>query len=273
MAASCTTWRACRSLSARTSFRTRNASRPPADRIDHPLDPDPRVGVGDLGRHVVDVGAHRPDRRVQRDKPGYLEHKLHRAVTPDAATASPTSPPGPRASRGGARTTRASVPWSPGPNGGSSRRCRRCTRSSTRGPSERPPGARLGFGHGSHSGGHRTDRRDRHLGGRRARAGAGGERIVGMARRPFDPAAHGWTKTEYRQGDILDRDAVDAGGRRGRGGAPRLPDHGLAGGEPAHQPDGHPERVRGDGGGAGRRAWSTRHRSRRTATTATTRFR
>jgi len=36
------------------------------------------------------------------------------------------------------------------------------------------------------------------------------ERIIGMARRPFDPTAQGWTKTEYRQGDILDRDAVDA---------------------------------------------------------------
>ena len=35
------------------------------------------------------------------------------------------------------------------------------------------------------------------------------ERVVGMARRPFDPAEHGWTKTEYRQGDILDRAAVD----------------------------------------------------------------
>lgn len=35
-------------------------------------------------------------------------------------------------------------------------------------------------------------------------------RIIGMARRPFDPAAHGWKKVEYRQGDILDRDAVDA---------------------------------------------------------------
>ena len=34
-------------------------------------------------------------------------------------------------------------------------------------------------------------------------------RIVGMARRPFDPAAHGWKKTEYRQGDVLDREAVD----------------------------------------------------------------
>lgn len=36
------------------------------------------------------------------------------------------------------------------------------------------------------------------------------DRILGMARRPFDPGAHGWTKTEYRQGDILDRPAVEA---------------------------------------------------------------
>lgn len=36
------------------------------------------------------------------------------------------------------------------------------------------------------------------------------DRILGMARRPFDTSAHGWTKTEYRQGDILDRDAVEA---------------------------------------------------------------
>jgi UDP-glucose 4-epimerase len=36
------------------------------------------------------------------------------------------------------------------------------------------------------------------------------ERIVGMARRPFDPASLGWTKTTYQQGDMLDRDAVDA---------------------------------------------------------------
>jgi UDP-glucose 4-epimerase len=35
------------------------------------------------------------------------------------------------------------------------------------------------------------------------------ERIVGMARRPFDPAAHGWARTEYRQGDILDRGSVE----------------------------------------------------------------
>lgn len=35
------------------------------------------------------------------------------------------------------------------------------------------------------------------------------ERVLGMARRPFQPAEAGWTKAEYRQGDILDRDAVD----------------------------------------------------------------
>ena len=34
------------------------------------------------------------------------------------------------------------------------------------------------------------------------------ERIVGMARRPFQPAVHGWTKTTYQQGDIMDH-AVD----------------------------------------------------------------
>ncbi len=36
------------------------------------------------------------------------------------------------------------------------------------------------------------------------------ERVVGMARRSFDPDAYGWEKVEYRQGDILDRDAVEA---------------------------------------------------------------
>jgi UDP-glucose 4-epimerase len=35
-------------------------------------------------------------------------------------------------------------------------------------------------------------------------------RIVGMARRPFDPAAHGWKKVEYRRGDITDRGSVEA---------------------------------------------------------------
>lgn len=36
------------------------------------------------------------------------------------------------------------------------------------------------------------------------------EKIVGMARRPFDPSTLGWIKTVYQQGDILDREAVDA---------------------------------------------------------------
>ncbi len=34
-------------------------------------------------------------------------------------------------------------------------------------------------------------------------------RVLGMARRPFDPAAEGWAKVSYRQGDILDRTALD----------------------------------------------------------------
>lgn len=33
-------------------------------------------------------------------------------------------------------------------------------------------------------------------------------RVVGIARRPFDPAEPGWTKTVYRQGDVRDRDAL-----------------------------------------------------------------
>jgi nucleoside-diphosphate-sugar epimerase len=35
-------------------------------------------------------------------------------------------------------------------------------------------------------------------------------RIIGMARRPFDPIANGWDKAEYRPGDIRDPDAVAA---------------------------------------------------------------
>ena len=35
------------------------------------------------------------------------------------------------------------------------------------------------------------------------------ERVIGMARRPFDIAGHGWEKTEYRRGDVLDREAVE----------------------------------------------------------------
>ncbi len=35
-------------------------------------------------------------------------------------------------------------------------------------------------------------------------------RVIGMARRPFDIGGQGWEKTEYRRGDILDREAVEA---------------------------------------------------------------
>src|SRR2546430_9066698 len=37
-----------------------------------------------------------------------------------------------------------------------------------------------------------------------------GRRILGMARRPFDPAARGWRKVFYRRGDVLDRPGVEA---------------------------------------------------------------
>jgi len=37
---------------------------------------------------------------------------------------------------------------------------------------------------------------------------AGIRKVIGMARRPFDPSELGLEKTEYRQGDILDRDSV-----------------------------------------------------------------
>ena len=35
------------------------------------------------------------------------------------------------------------------------------------------------------------------------------KKIVGMARREFDPASQGWKKTEYRQGDVQNRKSVD----------------------------------------------------------------
>ena len=34
------------------------------------------------------------------------------------------------------------------------------------------------------------------------------KKVVGMARRPFDPADQGWKKTEYRQGDVQDKKSV-----------------------------------------------------------------
>ena len=35
-------------------------------------------------------------------------------------------------------------------------------------------------------------------------------RIVGIARRPFDPAAYGWTKMRYHRGDVRDPEALQA---------------------------------------------------------------
>ena len=35
-------------------------------------------------------------------------------------------------------------------------------------------------------------------------------RIVGIARRPFDPAAYGWTKMKYHRGDVRDPAALQA---------------------------------------------------------------
>ena len=37
----------------------------------------------------------------------------------------------------------------------------------------------------------------------------GVDRIVGIARRPFDPLAHGWSKMEYRRGDVRDPAALE----------------------------------------------------------------
>src|SRR3954452_12403855 len=34
-------------------------------------------------------------------------------------------------------------------------------------------------------------------------------RIVGIARRPFDPTEHGWTKMTYRQGEVRDPEALE----------------------------------------------------------------
>jgi len=34
-------------------------------------------------------------------------------------------------------------------------------------------------------------------------------RVIGIARRPFDPAEHGWTKMEYRRGDVRDPGALE----------------------------------------------------------------
>lgn len=48
-------------------------------------------------------------------------------------------------------------------------------------------------------------------------------RIIGIARRPFGPAAHGWTKMEYRQGDVRDRRCTCCARRSCSGRTPPAP--------------------------------------------------
>src|SRR5262245_53662919 len=36
------------------------------------------------------------------------------------------------------------------------------------------------------------------------------ERVVGIARRPFDPLEHGWTKLQYERGDVRDPQALES---------------------------------------------------------------
>ena len=73
-------------------------------------------------------------------------------------------------------------------------------------------------------------------------------RIVGMARRPFDPAEHGWKRTEYRRGDVLDRDSVDAlVAERRRRRPPRVPDLREPRGDARGQPARLAQRLRGGG--------------------------
>ena len=51
-------------------------------------------------------------------------------------------------------------------------------------------------------------------------------RMVGIARRRFDPVDQGWTKMTYRRGDVRDRAALEeAFRRRGCGRAPGVLDH------------------------------------------------
>ena len=70
--------------------------------------------------------------------------------------------------------------------------------------------------------------------------------IRAMARSPFDPAAAGLRKTDYRRADVLDADVVGeviARGRRGR--PPRVRDHGKPRADDERQPRGLAQRVPG----------------------------
>ena len=87
-------------------------------------------------------------------------------------------------------------------------------------------------------------------------------RIVGMARRPFDPAAHGWKRTEYRRGDVLDRASVE-GLVEGADVVVHLAFVVAQGQQrdPPRQRRGLAQRLRGGRRGRARSGWSTRARS------------
>ena len=93
-----------------------------------------------------------------------------------------------------------------------------------------------------------------------------------MARRPFDPAEHGWKRTEYRRGDVLDRSSVDAL-VDGADVVVHLAFIIFGGRDETHddQSRGLAQRVRGGGRGGRASGSSTRHRSRPTDFTRTTR--
>ena len=94
-----------------------------------------------------------------------------------------------------------------------------------------------------------------------------------MARRPFDPAAHGLDQNRVPAGRHPRPRCRRRSGRRRRHRRPSgLHHHGFARGERPGQPGGNPQRVRGDGGGrTAPGGWCTPRRWRPTATTPTTR--
>ena len=98
------------------------------------------------------------------------------------------------------------------------------------------------------------------------------KKIVGMARRPFDPASQGWKKTEYREGDVQDRESVARRGEgRRRRRPPRLRDPRVERPDARRQHRRLAERLRGGGRPRAPSASVTPRASPPTASTTTTR--
>ncbi len=87
-----------------------------------------------------------------------------------------------------------------------------------------------------------------------APAGRLRRRVIGIARRPFDPAALGWTKLEYRRGDVRDAEALGAAfeGADVVVHLAFLIVGGGAGDDARDQRRGHPQRLPRGGRGPGR---------------------